>query len=187
LKSDAEIPFPVVAKRLPEQAYREGGVGVMNLKSLVPWSSRDRGNAATRYSDGNPMATMHREMTRMFDGFFRDMGEPLLGSGQFGWPHVDVRENDSQFKVSAELAGLEEKDVEVTFADGVVTLKGEKRLEEEAPLYTERWSGAFERQIVLGDSVDPDNVKATFKHGVLTVILAKKPEARRQVKRIAID
>jgi HSP20 family protein len=89
--------------------------------------------------------------------------------------------------VSAELAGLEEKDVEVTFADGVVTLKGEKRLEEEAPLYTERWSGAFERQIVLGDSVDPDNVKATFKHGVLTVILAKKPEARRQVKRIAID
>jgi HSP20 family protein len=99
---------------------------------------------------------------------------------------VDVRETDSQFKVCAELPGLDEKDVEVTFADGVIKLKGEKRLEEESALYSERWAGAFERQIVLGDDVDPDNVKATFKNGVLTVILAKKPEARRQVKRIEI-
>lgn len=159
----------------------------MNLTSLVPWSSRDRGNGATRYTDDNPIATMHREMNRMFDGFFRGVHEPLLGQGQFGWPHVDVRENDSQFKVCAELPGLEERDVEVTFADGIVTLKGEKRLEEETALYNERWAGAFERQIVLGDSVDPDNVKATFKNGVLTVILAKKPEARRQVKRIEIS
>jgi HSP20 family protein len=159
----------------------------MNLKSLVPWSSPDRGSAATRYTDDNPIASMHREMTRMFDGFFRGFPEPLLGNGQFGWPHVDVRENDSQFKVCAELPGLEERDVEVTFADGVVTLKGEKRMEEETTLYSERWSGAFERQIVLGKDVDPENVKATFKNGVLTVILAKKPEARRQVKRIEIN
>lgn len=159
----------------------------MNLKSLVPWSAPDRGNAATRYSEDNPIATMHREMTRMFDGFFRGFDEPLLGNGQFGWPHVDVRENDSQFKVCAELPGLEEKDVEVTFSDGVVTLKGEKRLENDSPLYSERWSGTFERQIVIGDAVDPENVKATFKNGVLTVILAKKPEARRQVKRIEIN
>jgi HSP20 family protein len=159
----------------------------MNLNSLVPWSDRDRANAATRHTDDDPISTMHREMTRMVDGFFRGIDEPLLGKGQFGWPHVDVRENDSQFKVSAELPGLEERDVEVTFADGVVTLKGEKRLEEDTPLHSERWAGAFERQIVVGDSVDPDNVKATFKNGVLTVILAKKPEARRQVKRIQIN
>jgi HSP20 family protein len=159
----------------------------MNLKSLVPWSSPDRGNAARRYTDDNPITSMHREMTRMFDGFFRGMNEPLLGSGQFGWPHVDVRETDTQFKVCAELPGLEEKDVEVTFADGVITLKGEKRLEEESALYSERWAGSFERQIVLGDSVNPDDVKATFKNGVLTVVLAKKPEARRQVKRIEIN
>lgn len=159
----------------------------MNLNSLVPWSSGDRGNAAARYTADNPIATMHREMNRLFDGFFRGIDEPLLGRNQFGWPHVDVRETDSQIKVYAELPGLEEKDVEVTFADGVVILKGEKRLEEDQPLYTERWAGAFERQIVVGDSVDQDNVKATFKNGVLTVILAKKPEARRQVKRIEIS
>ena len=159
----------------------------MNLNSLVPWSALDRGNAAARYTDENPLATMHREMNRMFDGFMRGLEEPLLGKAQFGWPHVDVRENDSQFKVCAELPGLEESDVEVTFADGVVTLKGEKRLEDDVPLYSERWAGAFERQIVIGDGVDPENVKATFKNGVLTVILAKKPEARRQVKRIEIN
>jgi len=159
----------------------------MNLNSLVPWSSRDRGNGATRYTDDNPIATVHREMTRMFDGFFRGFDEPLLGTNQFGWPHVDVRENDSQYKVCAELPGLDEQDVEVTFADGVVTLKGQKRLENDTPLYNERWSGAFERHIVIGDAADPDNVKATFKNGVLTVILAKKPEARRQVKRIEIS
>ena len=158
----------------------------MNLKSLVPWSTSDRGNEVVRYTDDNPIVSMHREKSRMFDGFFRGIDEPLLGRGQFGWPHVDVRETDSQYKVCAELPGLEERDVEVTFADGVVTLKGEKRLENDAPLYTERWSGAFERQIVIGDAVDPDNVKATFKNGVLTVILAKKPEARRHVKRIDI-
>src|ERR1043165_780611 len=95
----------------------------MNLKSLVPWSLGDQGTAARRYTDDNPIASMHREMTRMFDGFFGGRPEPLLGAGQFGWPHVDVRENDSQFKVCAELAGLDENDVEVTFADGVVTLK----------------------------------------------------------------
>ena len=158
----------------------------MNLRNLVPWSGPDRGNAVARRTDDNPVSMMHREMNRMFDGFFRGFDEPLLGPGQFGWPNVDVRENDSQFKVCAELPGIDERDVEVTFADGVVTLKGEKRLEEDVALYSERWAGAFERQIVLGDSVDPDNVKAMFKNGVLTVILAKKPEARRQVKRIEI-
>lgn len=159
----------------------------MNLKSLVPWSSSDRGNVAVRYTDDDPITAMHREMNRVFDGFFRGLEEPLLGRGQFGWPHVDVRETDSQYKVCAELPGLEERDVEVTFADGIVTLKGEKRLDDDSPLYSERWSGRFERQIVLGDQVNPDDVKATFKNGVLTVILGKKPEARRQVKRIEIN
>jgi HSP20 family protein len=158
----------------------------MNLNSLIPWSTPDWNQSVARHSGDGTLASMHREMNRMFDGLFSGIHEPLLGTGQFGWPHVDVRENDSQFKVCAELPGMEEKDVQVTFADGVVTLKGEKRLEEETALYSERWAGAFERQIVVGDAVDPDNVKATFKNGVLTVILAKKPEARRQVKRIEI-
>ena len=54
-------------------------------------------------------------------------------------------------------------------------------------MYSERWAGSFARQIHLGDTVDPDNVKATFKNGVLTVIVGKKPEAQRHVKRIEIN
>jgi HSP20 family protein len=159
----------------------------MSLRSLVPWSSRDRGNAAIQYRNDHAIASMHREMNRMFDGFFRGFDEPLLGPGQLGWPSVEVREGDKEYKVLAELPGLEERDVEVTYADGVLTLKGEKRLEQETALYSERWAGAFERAIVLSDDVDPDNVSAKFKNGVLTVVLGKKPEAQRQVKRIDIS
>jgi HSP20 family protein len=159
----------------------------MALKNLVPWSSRGRSNAAARYTNENPVVAMHREVNRIFDDFFRGFDEPLLNKGQLGWPRVEVRENDKEFTVFAELPGLEERDVEVTYADGVVTLKGEKRSEEETALYSERWAGAFERQISLSDDVDPDNVKATFKNGVLSVVLGKKPDVQRQVKRIEIN
>jgi HSP20 family protein len=158
----------------------------MNLKSLVPWS-RDRGNAAVRFTNDSPIVAMQRHMDRVFDDFFRGFDRPLQNAGQLGWPRVDVRETGTEYKVYAELPGLEERDVEITYADGVLTLKGEKRIEEETELYSERWAGAFERQIVLSDDVDSENVKATFKNGVLTVVLAKKPEAQRQVKRITIN
>lgn len=158
----------------------------MNLNSLVPWP-RSRGNVAARFTNDSPIVAMQREMDRVINDFFRGTDEPLHRAAQVGWPRVEVRENGKEFKVYAELPGLEERDVEITYADGIVTLKGEKRHEEETALYSERWSGSFERQIVLSDEVDPDNVKATFKNGVLTVILAKKAEAQRQVKRIAIN
>jgi len=159
----------------------------MNLKSLVPWVARDRGDAAVRFTNDSPIVAMHREMNRVFDDFFRGFDQPLSTRSQTDWPRVEVRETDKEFKVHAELPGMEESDVEVTYDDGVLTLKGEKRAEEETPLYSERWAGSFERQIALNDKVDPNNVKATFKNGVLTVILGKKPEAQRQVKRIEIN
>jgi HSP20 family protein len=162
-------------------------IEVMNLKSLAPWSNRDRGNAAVRFTNDNPVASMHRQMNRVFDDLFGSFDAPLSRGREFGWPLVEVRESDKEFKVCAELPGLDERDVEITFADGVITLKGEKRMEEESAVYSERWAGAFERQIVLSDEVDPDNVKATFKNGLLTVTLAKKPEAQRRVVRIDVD
>lgn len=159
----------------------------MNLKSLAPWAARGRGDAAAQFTNDSPIVAMHREMNRVFDDFFRGFDQSISARRQTEWPRVEVRETDREFKVYADLPGLEERDVEVTFADGMVTLKGEKRMEEEAALYSERWVGAFERQIVLNDSVDPDNVKATFKNGVLTVVLGKKAEAQRQVRRIEIN
>src|SRR4051812_8440313 len=103
---------------------------------------------------GDPIISMHRHMNRVFDDLLRGFEEPQPWRERaLGWPRVEIRETDKEFKVFAELPGLEERDVEVTFADGVVTLKGEKRMEQgEAALYNERWAGAFERQIVLSDA-----------------------------------
>ncbi|HZT18259.1 MAG TPA: Hsp20/alpha crystallin family protein, partial [Dongiaceae bacterium] len=99
---------------------------------------------------------------------------------------VEVSETDKEVKVVAELPGLDEKDVDVTLHDGVLTLKGEKKAEVNGTVYSERWQGSFQRSLQLGSEIDPEKVAASFKNGVLTVTLAKRPEAQSQVKRIPI-
>jgi HSP20 family protein len=91
-------------------------------------------------------------------------------------------------KVTAELPGLEEKDVELELANGVLAIKGEKKTETEDKdrLFSERYYGRFERRIPVED-IDEDKVSASFRNGVLTVTLPKTAQAQRQVKRIAIS
>jgi HSP20 family protein len=103
------------------------------------------------------------------------------------WPHMEVSETDKEVKVIAELPGLEQKDVDVSLHDGVLTLKGEKKSETDGALYSERRFGEFQRSLQIGPDVDPERVNATFKNGVLTVTLAKRPEAQSRVKRIPIS
>jgi HSP20 family protein len=110
-----------------------------------------------------------------------------VAPGPGGWPRVEVGENNNEVKVVAELPGMEQKDVEVSLHDGVLTLKGEKKSESDNALYSERWHGQFQRSPQLGPDVDPDKVNASFKNGVLAVTLAKRPEAQSQVKRIPIN
>lgn len=157
----------------------------MNMKSLIPWG-KSRNVETSRYPEvASPFLALHREMNRVFDEFLSDFGAPVrFGSG---WPQIDLSETDDKVKVVAELPGLEERDVDVRLEDGVLTLKGQKKVEENGRFYSERWEGEFERAISVGHDVDPDKVKATFKNGVLTVMLPKKPEAQRQVKRITIN
>ena len=99
---------------------------------------------------------------------------------------MEVSETEQEVKVVAELPGLEEKDLEVTLHDGVLTLGGEKKGEGSGAVYSERWHGRFQRSLQLGPDVDPDKVAASFRNGVLTVTVARRPEAQRQVKRIPI-
>jgi HSP20 family protein len=157
----------------------------MNVKDLVPWG-KNRSRDVSRFADQtSPFLGLHRERNRMFDDFMRDFDLP--GRNVTSWPHIELSETDDEIKVVAELAGLEERDVDVTLEEGVLTLKGQKTLEKNGTVYSERWEGAFERMIPVGEDVDPDKVKASFKNGVLTVRLQKKPAAQRQVKRIAIQ
>ena len=100
----------------------------MNMKSLVPWG-KNRNVDTVRHSEGaSPFLALHREMNRVFDDFLSDFGTPSrMGSA---WPHIELSETEDKLKVVAELPGLEERDVDVTLQDGVLTLKGHKKVEE---------------------------------------------------------
>jgi HSP20 family protein len=133
-------------------------------------------------------------MNRLFDDAFRGFESRLPAFAQLSgygatWPNVEISETDGQVKVTAEIAGLDEKDIEVLLDDGVLTLRGEKRSETEDKerQFSERFYGRFERRIPLGYEVEEGKVAAAFKNGVLTVTLPKSPNAQSKVKRIAIN
>jgi HSP20 family protein len=106
-----------------------------------------------------------------------------------GWPQVEIVETDKDIRVSAELPGLDGKDVEVLMHDGVLTIRGEKKseVEDKERTFSERIYGRFERRIPLGEAVEEDKIDASFRSGVLTVILPKSAQASTQVKRIPIN
>jgi len=164
----------------------------MGMRDLIPWN-RGRDLTARRSEEVNPFLTLHREMNRLFDDVFRGFDLTPFGSGRLldrglDWPNVEVSETDKEVKVTAELPGLDEKDVQVELASGVLAIKGEKKTETEDKdrLFSERTYGHFERRIPI-DDVDQDKVSAAFKNGVLTVTMAKAPQAQSKVKRIAIN
>ena len=162
----------------------------MNVRDLVPWSRGERERSPVTRSDSlNPVMSLHREMNRLFDDVFRGFDDSRLLAGRSGWPSMDVEETDKEYRVTAELAGLEERDVEVLLQDGLLTVRGEKKLESENRnrTYSERFYGRFERQITLDRDVDEGAVNATFKNGVLTVTVPKNPRAVERSKRIPIN
>jgi HSP20 family protein len=162
----------------------------MAIRDLVPWA---RGRDVTTGRETDPFMTLHREMNRLFDDVFRGFGlspfsqaRPFAGGG--GWPNIEVSDTEKEVKVTADLPGMEQKDIQVELANGVLCIKGEKKTETEDKdrLFSERHYGRFERRIPV-DEVEEDKVSASFKNGVLTVTLPKSPKAQENVKRIAIN
>ena len=141
-------------------------------------------------------ATMRHEMDRVFDQFERGFPNwPSLfrrhnGDGAIIIPELDVRENTNTVTVEAELPGVDEKDVSVTVANGMLTIRGEKKQQKEEKTenyyLAERSYGAFERSLRLPDSIDDTKVEAKFDKGVLKVTAAKKPEAIKAERNIEI-
>jgi HSP20 family protein len=146
-----------------------------------------------------PWQSMRSEMERLFDRFgfglpsvrrMFDSG-PVFESGVgINVPAVDVTEDEKTYKVTAELPGLEEKDVDVTMSGDILTLKGEKRQEKEEKnknwYVSERAYGSFQRTFALPEGVDREKIAATFAKGVLTVTLPKRAEAQQQQKKIEV-
>jgi HSP20 family protein len=164
----------------------------MVMRDLIPWG-RGRDVAARRGEEFNPFLTLHREMNRLFEDAFRGFDLATSSSDRFldhamGWPKIEVSESDKDVKITAELPGLDEKDVKIELANGVLAIKGEKKTdtEDKDRLFSERYYGRFERRIPVED-VDEENISASFKNGELTVTMPKLPQAQVKVKRIAIN
>jgi len=151
----------------------------------------------------HPFESLHREIDRLFDdfgmGFRWPFGRsPLLAAEplfrrQMTWPKmpaVDIVESENAYEITADLPGMDEKNIEVKVADGVLTMKGEKQEEKEEKkkdyYLQERSFGSFQRSFELPESVDADKIEASFKKGVLTVKLPKKADAQKPAKKIEI-
>ena len=161
----------------------------MTIRDIIPWSRGAAPPPSIRgEADWSPFLSLHREMNRLFDDVFRgvDSRLPTFGGGR--WPNVEVAETDKDIRVTAEVPGMSEKDIEVLLNDGVLTLRGEKRSETEDKdrHFSERFYGRFERHIAVGFDVQEDKIDAGFKNGVLTVTLPKNEKAQSKVKRIAV-
>jgi HSP20 family protein len=165
----------------------------MSVRDLIPWGRNNSAPANYRQSEQNPFLALHREMNRLFDDAFRDFHSPLApfssSWGSAGWPSVEVSETGKEMKVTAELPGLDEKEVEVLLENDALVLRGEKRSETEDKdrAFSERFYGRFERVIPLGTEVDESKIAASFKNGVLTVKLPKTAKAQANARRIAIN
>ena len=158
----------------------------MCAQPLLPSLWGDR--SGIRLSD--PFRSLQREIDRLFEGVQSDWGMPRTSGEVLLAPRVNVSETDAAITVTSELPGVEEKDVEVTFADGMLTIRGEKRAEKEEKTRSyhvmERTYGAFQRSIALPADVDFDQAKAEYGKGVLTVTLPKSPAAQTKVHKIAV-
>jgi HSP20 family protein len=151
------------------------------MKSLIPIG---RDSSLTR-TDANPLALLQQEMDRLFDGFSK--GFTGLSSRTL-MPSMDLAETDKEIELTAELPGLEEKDVQLNVVDNHLTIRGEKknqREEKEKDYHlVERNYGSFVRTVELPPGVDPESIKAVMSKGVLKVTVPKPAPA--QAKKIEV-
>ena len=146
---------------------------------------------------------LRTEMDRLFDRFSSNFHLPSwrqmfksdpafqdVGFFAFSTPAVDMTEDDTAYMITAEVPGLEEKNIEVTVSDDVLTLKGEKHYEEDEKtknhFMSERAYGSFQRSFALPDGIDRDKIEAELSKGVLTITLPKTAEAQKPQKKIEV-
>ncbi|QHP66256.1 Hsp20/alpha crystallin family protein [Bradyrhizobium sp. LCT2] len=148
-----------------------------------------------------PFEALRKEVDRLFEdfgtddfwrrpfhslaGFERNWAQKLVST-----PAVDVTESDKAYEITAELPGMDEKDIEVNVANDGLTIKGEKKFEREEKqkdyYVSERRYGSFERHFGLPKDVEADKIEASFRNGVLKVTLPKTAEAQKPAKKIEV-
>jgi len=168
----------------------------MAIKDLVPRIGRGRERTPVRRGELDPFRDFQRQINRLFDDFFSDFAPAprwgLRGLAPAGFsPRVDVAETDKEVKISAELPGLDEKDISVELDDAAVTIRGERKEEKEEKgknwFTREQSYGAFHRVIPLPASVDGAKATAKFKKGILTITAPKREDEQAKRKTIKIE
>ena len=145
----------------------------------------------------DPFLSLHREMNRLFDDVLRGAALPAAagsqGQGEVGTfvnASMNVSETDKELRITAELPGVTEQDIDVSLDDDVLTIRGEKKLErndeKENFHFVERSFGTFQRSLRLPYAVDPEQVRASFENGVLTVTVPKTGRQERS-RRIQVQ
>jgi HSP20 family protein len=173
-------------------------------KKLPITLEQERVSKSPRVMDPwQPLSTLHQQVNRLFDDFSPfNMRLPFVPSAfdvepfwqrelsVQGMPAVDIAEKEKSFELTAELPGMDEKNIEVKLSNGNLLIRGEKKeeLEEKKKDYylSERRYGSFERIFNLPKGVDPEHIEAHFSKGVLSITLPKKPEAIKPEKNIQI-
>ena len=151
----------------------------MRLQSLIPF--REPG-MLTRPDFG--LFGLHREIDRLFSEFAQGLGP----SGAKIIPNIEISETDKTIEVSAEMPGLERKEVEISIEDDTLTIRGEKKVEEgqkdKNVQLSERSYGVFMRVLQLPSGIDPSSVQATMSNGILKIVIPKP--AKSEPKKIEV-
>lgn len=166
---------------------------MVEIKNLER-KERERDSLLPSLRDEHPFNLFRDQFNHLFDDFFfgRELApfraaEPWFGTFQ---PHIDVKESDKEITVSAELPGMDEKDIEVLLSSDSLTIKGEKKEEKEEKEKSyyrmERRYGSFQRVIPLPVEIDTKKVDASFKKGILNVRLPKTAQAKAAAKKIPV-
>ena len=162
----------------------------MKFENLIPtqWDSYSK---PVRYNPEYPFFTLDGDMDRFLNHLNTDFFDFRTIPEENHFPKVDVTETKNEFSISAELPGIDDKDIDVTLDDGTLTLKGEKKVEKEdkqGEFYSrERSYGSFQRTFKVPETIDQNKINASFNKGILTVKLPKTLESRKEVKKIAIN
>jgi len=178
------------------------------VKDLIPTGKKKHSLPVRvdRYSDyapdvwDAPFLELRKATDRLFEDFFRSYRWPF-GAGksplelameipESTWPRVDMDETDEAVRITAELPGVEKDNIDISVTDDRITIRGEKKEQEEKKgkgyYKLERSYGSFQRSFYLPCEVESDRVDATFKDGVLTIILPKSATAREEIKKIPV-
>ena len=169
----------------------------MDLQKFSPWNwfkreeQSGRGELLPARRGDDPLARMHREMDRMFEDFFGAFDTPSSWKSDLVLrPNIDIAESKKAYRISVEVPGVDEQDIDLTLDGDALIISGDKRQEseddEDGFHRIERRYGSFRRVLTLPTDADADRISAKFRNGVLRIEIPRTRESSDSSKRIEI-